>query len=91
MHPIYEYMVGDTVANVVEVYDNKIFSVSRHKFIIKECTQIYVGSKRVNEIDVWESHYKGFIKNLGNHLFDENELCTCRMVLIEKTLPIFCV
>ena len=97
MHPLYEYMVGDTVANTVEAYSNKRFFVAKNKFIIKECTQIYIGGRDEDAVPgepgydgFWEPHYKGLIKDLGNHLFDEDELCTTRMVLIEKVMPVFC-
>ena len=90
MHPFYEYMVGDTVSNVVQPSKPRQFAVARKKFIIKECRQVFIiGSGAVNEMDNLENNYKGFIKNLGNYLFDEHELCTCRMMLTEKTLEVF--
>ena len=82
MHPLFEYMVGDTVSNVVDT--GKTFRVTTKKFIIKEAMQIFVGNFNKNEREKSEIHYRGHIKNLSNHLFDEDELCTCRMVLIEK-------
>ena len=84
MHPIYEYMVGDTVS-YSGVVTNKLFRVtSQIKFVIKECRQVFVGSKSVNNIDVWEIHYIALSGGLKSALFDEDELRTCRMVLTEK-------
>jgi hypothetical protein len=81
MHPIYEYMVGDTVSNVLYNSTQRLQAGSRHKFIIKECMQVYIGSKSVNQFDVWESRYKGLVEH---YVFSEDELCMCRMVLVEK-------
>ena len=86
MHPIYEYMAGDTVSYSGRV-TNKLFKVkSQIKFVIKECRKVFVGSKSVNNIDVWENHYIGLSGGLKSALFDEDELHTCRMVLIEKNV-----
>ncbi|MDP2692803.1 MAG: hypothetical protein Q8O88_04155 [bacterium] len=81
-HPIYEYMVGDTV-RFVGKDGHKLFTHHiRKPFIIKEALQIFVQPHSGG--DGWENHYKGFIKNLGNHCHDEVDIYMCRMVLIEK-------
>jgi len=85
MHPIYEYMVGDTV-RVVRFNSDRIFCADVKKpFIIKEAMQILI-TRCLSGIKVWEieNNYRGFIENLESYFIDEDELYTTRMVLIEK-------
>lgn len=84
-HPIYRYMVGDTVKNVGPDCSKKQFVTHVKKpFIIKEAIQVFVSAEGAQSY--WEPHYKGLIKNLRNYNHDEDEICICRMVLLEKAL-----
>lgn len=85
-HPMYKFMVGDTVKNVGPDYSKKQLVVHVKKpFIIKEAMQVFV-SGGGGAYSCWEPHYKGLIKNLSNYGHDEDEICTCRMVLLEKLI-----
>ena len=92
MHPIYEFMVGDTVSNIFE--SDETFQVSRgRKFFITERRQLYMRGRRDGPTPVnrthkedWQNHYRGLIENLSGHFFDEDELCTCRMIIVEKIM-----
>jgi hypothetical protein len=79
MHPIYEYMVGDTV-KIINTEDIKMFRINvRKPFIIRKALQLFEPGK-----NSFQNHYHGFIDNLSGHHLDEHEIYTTRMVLIEK-------
>lgn len=80
-------MVGDTVKNIGS--KNRFAVRIQKPFMIKEATQILITEYLPIEskyISHWEPHYKGEIKELGSYGHDEDEICSCRMLLTEKRI-----